>query len=251
MIAGWFERAATPPDEALLGGVEREFSGAKPRRGRVWRGSLAGGLALAAIIGLFHAQDLRRAAESETGEAPLLASAFHRKDDLPPLMTLRKLDGRDANYEARLRESDGERQDTITVGAPQSDQAFFRATAHVMGSEAQSADLFVELAREAAAMGLAINRASAAQPYASARGQLLISDLIVEGAARRDCIGFRLASDGRVDISGMACGAAGKPIERQTLDCFLERLRATPAGVAKGLDKALGSEPAERSACSR
>jgi hypothetical protein len=252
MNAEWAERAAAP--RGALGGVEQELQHSKPRRVRGLRRWLAAGLAVAAIAGLFAARELRMSSKPHTGDTPAQASAFHRRDDLAPLMTLRMRDGvREATgYQTLIRESDGERRDSLTLGDPQSDGAFFRATVRVMGPTSAAADLFVSLAREAATMGLAIDRASSPEPYVSERGGLLVSDLVVEGARRRACIGFRVTGDaGLPDISGIACGAAGKLIERQALDCFLDRVRATPAGIATGIDKLLGSDPPERAACSR
>jgi len=107
------------------------------------------------------------------------------------------------------------------------------------------------MAREAAEIGLAVDRASSPRRFLSGRGPLLISELVLEGATQRACLGFRFDATGGVDLSGMACGAAGKPIERQTLECFIERLRATPAGAAKGLERLLGSAPAGRQDCGR
>jgi hypothetical protein len=136
------------------------------------------------------------------------------------------------------------------LGNPGSNQAFFRLMARVMSPASQPSDLFVEVARQAAEIGFAVERASSPQRYASDRGAMLVSELALEGTARRSCIGFRL--DGpAVDLFGMVCEAAGKAIERQALDCLLDRLQVTRSGATAGFDKLLGVSPARRLACPR
>ncbi|HYC25049.1 MAG TPA: hypothetical protein VEC58_03335, partial [Roseiarcus sp.] len=183
---------------------------------------------------------------------PAGSATFRTRTDLSPLLSVQSIaSGHEATiYQARRRDSDGERRDTLALGDPGANQAFFRVTARVMGPAAQPTDLFVELARQAAEIGLAVDRASAPQRDATDGGPLLVSELALEGAARRSCLGFRLGGPG-VDLSGMACEAVGKTIERQRLDCLLNRLQATPAGAAKGLDKVLWNDTVRRLACAR
>jgi hypothetical protein len=246
MSAGWTERAEAP-GVATLSGVEREAwrEGQAPRRGqgRLW---LATGLGLASIAFLAYAPKPRAPVAPPANETAAPSASFRRQADLPSLLSLQSIDaGREAiSYQARRRDSDGERRDTLALGDPSASQAFFRVTARVMGAASQPTDLFVEMARQAAEVGLAVDRASTPQRFLSERGPLLISELVLEGATQRACLGFRFDAASSVDLSGMACGAAGKPIERRMLECLIERLRATPAGAAKGLERLLGGAPA-------
>jgi len=252
MSAGW-----TAPAEAraaaTLEGVERE---ARPERrasragqSRLW---FAAGLGLASIA-FFAYAPMPHTPTAPPANGIATAAAGFRRADLPSLLSVQSIEsGREAiSYLARRRDSDGERRDTLALGDPSSSQVFFRVTAHVMSAASRPTDLFVEMAREAAEIGLAVDRASSPRRFLSGRGPLLISELVLEGATQRACLGFRFDATGGVDLSGMACGAAGKPIERQTLECFIERLRATPAGAAKGLERLLGSAPAGRQDCGR
>ena len=51
---------------------------------------------------------------------------------------------------------------------------------------------------------------------------------------QRSCLGFRLGGAARADLSGLACGARASPIEPAALDCLIDRLSATRAGVGGG-----------------
>jgi hypothetical protein len=252
MSVGW----ATPveaPEGATLGGVERDVRPSARSRargqGRLW---LAAGLGAVSIALLLKSSEPHAPAAPSAPESVAASAIFRARTDLPPLLSVQSANGgREAlTYVARRRDSDGERRDTLTIGDPGSNQAFSRLMAHVMSPASQPSDLFVELARQAAEIGLAVDRASSPQRYAADRGVMLVSELALEGIARRSCIGFRLDGPG-VYLSGMACEAVGKAIERQALDCLLDRLQATPAGVAKGLDALLGAPPTRRPACPR
>jgi hypothetical protein len=185
--------------------------------------------------------------------APAKASVeFHPQDDLPALLFVKALDGGKAAaaYEAQTRDSDGARRDALTLGDPSSEGPFLRASARIGAASRHSSLFFVELAREAAEVGQAVAHASSPQADAEAGGAVLLSDVTLEADGRqRACLGFHFSAAGAADLSGIACGAAGEPLERAALSCLIGRLEATPAGTAAGFGSILNAISRGQSSC--
>jgi hypothetical protein len=132
-------------------------------------------------------------------------------------------------YEARRHRKGGGRQDILTFGKLNGDQApFVRLMLYRVGSEqAPQAPLFVELARLAAGAGLSITRSLAPEDLATRFGDFETADIdLAAGAgAGTPCLGFRGAGlDRSFRISGVACGIPMKPLSRPALACLLDRL---------------------------
>jgi hypothetical protein len=246
MNAGWVEPVALP-SEARLDGVEWTRDDRRRRRkgatARVW---LAVGLALAATGAFVMSPYAHR---DDQPRAPVVSapSPEFRQRDLPPLLFAKALDGgaASATYEAQARESDGARRDALTLGDPATDGPFLRASARV-GGMTRPPLFFVELAREAAEVGQAVAHASSPE----ADGPLLLSEVTLDADGReRACLGFRFNGAGTADLSGLACGANGAPLDRAALMCLIGRIEATPAGAQTGLGKILSAAGGERSPC--
>jgi hypothetical protein len=244
--AGWVEPVALP-SEARLDGVEwTKNSKRLQRKGAAARVWLALGLALAATGAFVMSPYARRDATSPAPVAVVSSSEFH-PSELPALVFAKALDGGAATaaYEVQTRDSDGARRDALTLGDPLMDGPFLRASARV-GGMTRAPLFFVELAREAAEVGQAVAHASSPE----ADGALLLSDVTLDADGReRACLGFRFNGASAADISGLACGATGAPLERSALMCLIGRIEATPAGAQTDLGKILNAATAERSPC--
>jgi hypothetical protein len=237
-----------------LGGVEidgRRGGRKKPAASaaRLW---LALGLAATMIAAAASSKSRHQPITAQEVARPASSTAFRTRDDLPPLLFVRALDGGRAvaTYETRVRDSDGERRDALVLGDPTADGPFVLVSARLAGASPRPSIFFVELVRQAAELGQAVVSASDPAADAESDGAMLVSDVQLDGSGRRRaCLGFRLNVAGPVALSGIACGAPGEPIDRGSLTCLASRLQATPAGVAAGLDKVLRQVAGERPAC--
>lgn len=238
MDAGWAEPGALP-SEAALGGLD-EWDRRRPRRSgaakrRLLLAALAAALLAAGVATEFF-PDAQRRAEAPATISAAPAREFQPRSDLPPLLYVKALDGGQAAaaYEAETRASDGARKDALTLGDPFSDGPFLRASLRIGGAASGPPLFFVEIARQAAEIGQAVGRAS--DPPANG-APILYSDVTLEAAgAERACLGFRFNSLSLVDLSGLACAGAGRPLDRASLECLVSRIAPTTAGAAAGLD---------------
>lgn len=237
MDAGWAEPGALP-SEAALGGLD-EWERRPRRSGAAKRRLLLAALAaalLAAGVAMEFFPAAQRHADAPAAISAAPAREFQPRSDLPPLLYVKALDGGQAAaaYEAEARASDGARKDALTLGDPFSDGPFLRASLRIGGAAAGPPLFFVEIARQAAEIGQAVGRAS--DPPANG-APILYSDVTLEAAgAERACLGFRFNSLPLVDLSGLACAGAGRPLDRASLECLISRIAPTAAGAAAGLD---------------
>ena len=247
MSAGWVEPGALPSGSAL-GGIEQWNTRPARRKvvsaGRLWFACALAALAIAAI----GFSPLTRRSEAPTSAISVPVKDFVRRNDVPPLLRIGALDGGEvrAAYEATTRDGDGARKDALTLGEPFSDGPFLRATVRIGGISTRDSLFFVDMARQAAEIGEAVARA--ANPQADQDGAI-VSDITLEaGARQRECLGFRFGG-GSSDLSGLACGGAGQPLDRAGLECLISRIEPTAAGAAAGLDKLLKGVSSAKPAC--
>jgi hypothetical protein len=151
----------------------------------------------------------------------------------------------------RARTGDG-REDSLTFGAAaRSDAPFMELAVYRIGSEASDpAPFFVELSRRAAAAGLAVSKATPADPMRSKFGDLESADVKLSlNGVERSCVAFRRAVPGEtLQLGGWYCPPAGSFAERAELSCIIDRLepsnanedRTTREGFAKAEDRRLG-----------
>ena len=156
-----------------------------------------------------------------------------------------------AAYDAATRESDGARKDTLTLGDPLSDGPFLRATIRMgAASTGRPALFFVEIARQAAELGQAVARAANPQSDPATGATALYSEVALDaGGRQRACLGFRFNGGRAVDLTGLACGGVGQPLERGSLECLISRIEPTSAGVAAGVDKLVKNPAPRKSDC--
>ena len=148
-------------------------------------------------------------------------------------------------YAARRHALGGGREDTIVVGAFGAGTPLLRFSLFRRAREAVDAvPLAVALARQAAEAGLSATGLGGALPGPSERmpdrlatrfGRVEVADLALAsgpgavraaaGTAGKTCSGFRLALERPAfTLTGLACGAGGKPMPRHALGCLIERL---------------------------
>lgn len=141
-------------------------------------------------------------------------------------------------YEAQHNLVGGGRRDVVTLGAVDQNEPYLRAAFYRLGQEpAPQPSLFVEMARRASGVGLAVDRVSAPTLLPTRFGAFETADVIVANAANpgegkaRTCVGFRFSTESpRFRISGFACGEKGRPADRSALSCLIDRFDLVAAG---------------------
>ena len=103
---------------------------------------------------------------------------------------------------------------------------------------------YADIARQAARSGASISRSALPNLLQTRFGGVEFADVQVSAGDRYSaCIGFRLGrQEPGISLSGIACGTAAKPMDRQTLACTLDRLDL----IASGEDRELGNFFAEQ-----
>ncbi len=142
-------------------------------------------------------------------------------------------------YEARRHVIGGGRQDSLTFGAavPGAEPSL-RLSIYRFGKESVSDDrFFVEMARRAAQAGFAVTHSAQPGDLATRFGTFETADLtLATPVGEVACLGYRLevATPG-LRISGYACGAPGRPVDRRSLACALDRLDLVSAAEDRPL----------------
>jgi hypothetical protein len=244
---------ADAPAKARAIGREQETPSRKGRstRRRIARSAAAAALVALGVFLLFWRGNDRPAALSPPA-APPLSTVLQPRDDLAPLIYVKSLDGgrAKADYRAEVRDSDGERRDTLTLGDPSSKGAFLIASARLSGGASAQTMFFVEMARLSAEVGLSVAHASTAAADASLGDGLIASDVTLQGSeGDRSCVGFRFNADAKIDLAGLACGETSRSSDHDALECLISRLRATPDGAALGLSNVLKDGARNPSSC--
>jgi hypothetical protein len=242
---------AGAPEKARARGLGKQIR-RRPRRRRFAWALIAAATSVVCAIALFvRGQEPPR--DAAGAPPPNLSAIYQARDDLPPLLYVKSLDGgrAAARYVAQIRDSDGARRDTLTLGDPASAGPFLVAAARLSAAATGETMFFVDLARLAAESGLAVARASNGESDLALGPLIFALDVTLQGPrGYRDCLGFRFKSDGKASLFGLACGELDRPGERSALACLVTRLRATSDGAATGLSTMLGAEgAADSSSC--
>jgi hypothetical protein len=125
------------------------------------------------------------------------------------------------------------RVDSVTLGDFGMGGPFLRVDVHPeLDAKAANSDFFLDMRRHAQAVGLNAGRIGSRATIATRFGNFEAADIRltlaggegVEGGERA-CLAARLI-DGRapVEIAGVACGSAAKPIDRVAFACLLDKL---------------------------
>ncbi|MGD9543249.1 MAG: hypothetical protein AB7F41_05420 [Methylocystis sp.] len=136
---------------------------------------------------------------------------------------------------ARDGENGSGRIDAITLGRFAMGAPFMRVDVHQdIAEKEKTSDFFLDMTRHAAQAGL--NVAKIGQPSAlnTRLGSFETAEIRLSqpasqdvAASERSCLATRLIDGARaLEIAGLACGAATRPIDRVALGCLLDRISA-------------------------
>lgn len=151
----------------------------------------------------------------------------------------------------------GGRQESMIYGAFDSGRLFLRLDIlQPTGDKLGNSDFFLDMARHAAQAGLSVARIAQPTPLMARAGAFEAADIRLSqrradgaaGATERTCLGVRLINTKlSMEIAGLACGAAAKPLDRRMMGCLLDRLYYLPGGPDDALRKAFAK--AEGASC--
>lgn len=134
---------------------------------------------------------------------------------------------------ARDGENGSGRIDTISIGQFAAGAPFMRVDIHQdIAEKEKTSDFFLDMTRHAAQAGL--NAEQIGQPSeliakfgAFETAEIRLSQPASEGvgASERNCLATRFIDEKlALEIAGLACGPAAKPIDRVALGCMLDRI---------------------------
>lgn len=145
----------------------------------------------------------------------------------------------------RFAEDGPGRDDTLAYGQFVKGGPFLRLDIHqAMDEKSINADFFLDMTRHAALAGLAAAKISPPSALTTRFGAFETADIRLtqpasEGVAASDraCLATRLVNPKlAIEIAGIACGAAAKPIDRVALGCVIDRLDYVAKSDNKALD---------------
>lgn len=135
---------------------------------------------------------------------------------------------------------DGEtRVDRLTVGQFALGAPFLRVDVHPeLDPAATNADFFLDMTRHARAAGLNVAKIGQRATLATRFGAFETADIRLaqpggEGveASERACLAARLLDTNvPLEIAGIACGSAARPIDRVAFSCMLDKVEYSPGG---------------------
>lgn len=152
------------------------------------------------------------------------------------------------------------RVDSLTIGQFAMGGPFLRVDIHPdFDAEATNPDFFMDMTRHAREIGLEPGRISRPPATVTTRfggfetADIRLTQPASEGApaSERGCLAARLVDPkASVEIVGLACGSAAKPIDRVALACILDKLNYVSGSDNKALnDFFLNAEIARGKGC--
>lgn len=202
----------------------------RPRRRVLGPGRLLIGIAAAAGFATLVAYP-----RGEAAVAPTATSTAVKWVDTATTEELFKLasatvEGLPRTYVVNRQSSGSGREDILTFGKPGGDRGYVRLEIRQAMPNGPDAGLFVALVRRAAEAGLAITRAGQSFVLPTRLGSFDASEVTLAADAHEwACVGLRLRStDTRMQITGLACGDAGKRPTSASVACTLDALDLAP-----------------------
>ncbi|MGJ0392309.1 MAG: hypothetical protein ACR650_06050 [Methylocystis sp.] len=151
------------------------------------------------------------------------------------------------------------RADSLTIGQFGGGGTFLRIDVHpALDPRATNADFFLDMKNHAEAAGLTASRIVQRAAVPTRFGAFETADIRLsqaggEGAqaSERACLAARLVEPkASLEIAGIACGAAAKPIDRVALACLLDKLSYSAGSDNRALnDFFLSAELARGKGC--
>lgn len=154
----------------------------------------------------------------------------------------------------------GERRvDSLTIGQFVAGATFLRVDVHPnLDPRATSADFFLDMKNHAEAAGLTASRIVQRAAVPTRFGAFETADIRLSQAgghgaeaSERACLAARLVEPkASLEIAGIACGSAAKPMDRVALACVLDKLSYSAGGDNRALnDFFLNAELARGKGC--
>lgn len=205
------------------------------------------------FLGKSPVEDAQRAAPIATAPvaAPAIAAAFAPREAAQAQeaaafdLSAPELANEKKTYSVLRHKQGGGRQDTLGFGEFDGGRPYLRLDIHQAGGEKLGiSDFFLDMTRHAAQAGLAVARMSQPAALASRLGAFEAADIRLshgasEGAVSADervCLAVRLVNPKlSLEITGLACGGGGKPIDRRAMACILDRLEYASGGENEAL----------------
>lgn len=137
---------------------------------------------------------------------------------------------------ARDGDNGSGRIDTISIGRFAMGAPFMRVDIHQDIAEKEKAsDFFLDMTRHAAQAGLNVEKIGQPSELVAKFGSFETAEIRLSqpesegvGASERNCLATRLIDENlALEIAGLACGPAAKPIDRVALGCLLDRIDYT------------------------
>lgn len=151
------------------------------------------------------------------------------------------------------------RVDSLTIGQFAGSGTFLRIDVHPnLDPRATNADFYLDMKNHASAAGLSAAKIAQRSTVSTRFGAFETADIRLaqtggEGAeaSERACLATRLVEPkASLEIAGIACGAAGKPMDRVALACALDKLSYSAGADNKALnDFFLNAELARGPGC--
>lgn len=238
------------PHDFATGGRRARADQARAPRERLRAGGL---LALCLLSGVMISRTWNKASVIAPNATAPQVARFSADERLAPLAVFagRDEDQAPTRYVARVNVATGERRDSLTWGEAEAG-LLFRVALHSGPLPQARSSLFVALATQSAELGAAVVHATTPQRYETAQGAIEWADMTLSDRnGERPCVGFRTIQPLNVDLSGFACAGRGASMDRASLECLIDQLTPTDAGIAAGWGEILTSDPNRTKACPR
>jgi hypothetical protein len=148
------------------------------------------------------------------------------------------------------------RIDTISIGQFAAGAPFMRVDIHQDITDGEkTSDFFLDMTRHAAQEGLNVAKIGRPSPLLVRLGSFETAEIRLSqpasegvGASERSCLATRYVNGTlALEIAGLACGPAGRPIDRVALGCLLDRINYTASPDMPGLNDFFAQAAASRS----
>lgn len=144
---------------------------------------------------------------------------------------------------ARRLDPQGGREENFTFGQFGASDAFMRLDVLLPGGgKLGNSDFFLDLTRHAAQAGLSVGKIGQPSALPTRFGSFEAADIRLtksggDAASERSCLAVRMINPKLpLEVAGVACGTAAKPVDRRAMACILDRLDYLSNGENKALD---------------
>jgi len=145
------------------------------------------------------------------------------------------------SFTERLLDTTGGREESVIIGQFAPAGPFMRLDLVLSGGEKiANSDFFLDMTRHATQAGLSATRIGQPSPLVTRFGNFEVADIKLthDGGEERACLAARfLNGKAPLEMAGLVCGVAARPIDRRTLGCILDRLDYLSNGENKAMDE--------------